>query len=290
MPKTRGLAHFNADGFPNDWPLQIDKSFWRDWAFVRWQALRRNSSYQKEITKLYKNSPRLFESSEIRRFFRDYTPSPSRNFYMRWWHWAINQKGEIKSPAQLEIELKERLLAGSFTSKRVDFWPVSPDVCFPHPYFLDKLRPLPFSIRVKPVNRRQKTAPYAVLAETGLARPKYLKLDMSIPRDELRRQVVGYLKGLKWLQIQRQAKEVFNLGATVQRVMKQVPRRAMSIHADDIPYQFAAWDLRMKDLKFRQIAETLWGPFIPTYPDKSIEIQRAQDCYRKAEHLIKTII
>jgi hypothetical protein len=163
-------------------------------------------------------------------------------------------------------------------------------VCFPHPYFLDKLRPLPFAIAVKPVNLKQKIPLYAVLAETGLARPQYLKLDMSIPREELRRQTVDYLKDLKSLQIQRHGKQVFNLGATVQRVMKQVPRRAMSIHADNIPYQFAAWDLRMKGLTFRQIAEILWGPFIPTYPDKSVEIQRAQDCYRKAEHLIKMII
>lgn len=189
------------NSFPTDWPLRIDKSFWKDWAFVRWQALRRNPRYQEQTKRLYKECPGLFQASEINRFFMDYTPSPPRHSYTKWRSWAIKQKGKIKLAPQLEIELRERRLAGSFTSKPIDCWPVPQDVCFPHPYFLDKLRPLPLAIPVEPINRKEKIPRYTVLAETGLRRPKYLRLDMTIPRDELRREIVAYLKGLKALQI-----------------------------------------------------------------------------------------
>jgi hypothetical protein len=43
----------------DDWPLLIHNSFWKDWAFVKWQALRRNPRYQAETTKLHRAAPEL---------------------------------------------------------------------------------------------------------------------------------------------------------------------------------------------------------------------------------------
>ena len=103
----------------------------------------------------------------------------------------------MKPSEQIEIEVTEKLSAKDFTTKRVDLWPVRPGVCFPHPYFLDKLRPLPFAIPLEPVNRKGKTPLYSVLAETGLHRPRYLALDVSRSKEKLRRKVSDYLKGLR---------------------------------------------------------------------------------------------
>jgi hypothetical protein len=273
------------------WPLSIDRSFWEDWAFVKWQALRRNPLYRSSIKRFYKPNPAIFQSSQISHLFQDYSPSfgPAENPLSVWRTWAIHQSLRMKPSEQIEIEVTERLLAKDFTTKRVDLWPVLPAVCFPHPYFLDKLRPLPFAIPLEPVNRKGKTSLYSVLAETGLHRPRYLSLDVSLSKEKLRRKVSDYLKGLRAIQREKKT-EPLELKATVQRVLKQVPRRAISIHADDIPYQFAAWDLKKtKAMTFREIAETLWGPFTVTWPDKALEIQKAQDCFKKAARLINSI-
>ena len=53
------------NSFAKDWPLSIHASYWGDWAFVKWQALRRNRRYRREVAGIQKLSPRLFERSEI---------------------------------------------------------------------------------------------------------------------------------------------------------------------------------------------------------------------------------
>ena len=187
---------------PQVWPLSIDKSFWEDWAFVKWQALRRNPRYQREVRKLYRLSPEIFQSAEVKHLFQNYNPSPHRseNPLHAWRMETVSKSVRMKTSEQMEREVTERLLAQCFTTKGLNFWPVSPQFCFPHPHFLDKLRPLPFAIPVEPMNSKNKTPPYSVLAETGLHRPRYLRLDVSLSKDELLRKVSDYLKGLRAIQ------------------------------------------------------------------------------------------
>lgn len=283
---------------PQDWPLTIHKSFWEDWPFIKWQALRRNPRYRREINKLYKESPDLFQISEIARFFKDYTPPPPKSLYNTWRYWVINQTGQIKSSKRLGRQITEQLLSRSFTSRGIDLWPVPPSVCFPHPYHLDKLRPLPFAIPIEPVNRKPKSLPYAVFVETGFPKPKYLQLDISLPEDILRRAVVEYLRGLKI--VLRQKKQVLNLKSAIPKVLRQIPRRAMSLHTEKVPYCFAVWDLKEKGLNFPQIAGALWpDEYDPNdkegYPGlregiKYPAVQRVQDSYSRAKLLIDLII
>src|SRR5262245_14352269 len=155
---------------PKVWPLSIDKSFWADWAFVKWQALRRNRLYRRSIKTAYKFKPDdFFDSTQIGHLIRDHTP-PSRasaNPLLMWRIWAIRQSFQMKTREQIETEVTERVVAKDFSTKRINLWPVRPDVCFPHPYFLDKIRPVPFAIPVKPVNRKDKVPSYACLVKTG---------------------------------------------------------------------------------------------------------------------------
>jgi hypothetical protein len=277
---------------PQVWPLSIDKSFWEDWAFGKWQALRRNPLYRRSIKRAYKLNPTIFDSTQIGHLIRDYSPPsrPSANPLLMWRIWAIRQSFQMKTSKQIEIEVTERVLAKDFSTKKINLWPVRTDVCFPHPYFLDKIRPVPFAIPVKPVNRKDKVPPYAYLVETGLGKPKYLQLDISLPKDVIRRATVDYLKSLK----------VLNLKSTVPNVLRQIPRRARSLHPTKVPYWFCVWDLKEAGLEFPQIA----GYFFPKeydpndadgYPslhggEKYAAIQRVQDYYDQAKLVIDLVI
>jgi hypothetical protein len=277
---------------PQVWPLSIDKSFWEDWAFVKWQALRRNPLYRRSIKRAYKLNPTIFDSTQISHLLRDYSPPPrpSENPLRTWRTQAILQSRRMKTSEQSEIEVTERVVAKDFSTKKINLWPVQPKVCFPHPYFLDKLRPVPFAIPVKPVDRKDKVPLYAKLAKTGLRKPKYLWLDMSLPKDVLRRATVDYLKSLK----------VLNLKSTVPNVLRQIPRRSVSLHGEKIPYWFAVWDLKRAGLEFPQIAGYLFPhEYDPTDPDgypglrageKYSAIQRVQDYYDQAKLVIDLII
>jgi hypothetical protein len=291
---------------PQLWPLSIDKSFWEDWAFVKWQALRRNPFYRSSIKRFYKPNPAIFQSSQISHLFQDYSPSfgPAENPFSVWRTWAIHRSLRMKTSERIEIEITERLLAKDFTIKRVDLWPVLPAVCFPHPYFLDKLRPLPFAIPIEPVNHKDKVPPYAALAETGLRKPKYLRLDISLPKDVLRRVMVDYLRSLKVLNLKPRDSDILTPEARRKRVeahlLRQIPRRFRSLHAPIVPYWFCVWDLRQAGLKFPQIAGCLFPKeYVPNDPDsypslrageKYEAIQRVQDYYDQAKLLIDLII
>jgi hypothetical protein len=280
------------------WPLSIDRSFWEDWAFVKWQALRRNPLYRRSIKRAYKLNPAIFQST-LSHLFQDYSPpsKPFKNPFFAWCIWAIHQSVRMKTSDQIEIEVTERLMAEEFSTKKINLWPVRPDVCFPHPYFLDKLRPVPFAIPVKPVDRKDKVPLYAVLAKTGLQKPKYLWLDISLPKDVLRRAASEYLRELR--SILRQKHQVFNLKSVLSSVQQQIPRRAVSLHAEKVPYWFAAWDLREAGLEFPQIAGYLFPKeYDPNDPDgyptlhggtKYLAVQRVQDYYDQAKLLINLI-
>jgi hypothetical protein len=290
---------------PPVWPLSIDKSFWEDWAFIKWQALRRNSRYQKEVRRLYRRSPEIFQSAEINHLFQDYIPSfgPDENPFVVWRQWALRRSFRIKTGEQIETELTERQLAEAFTAKRINLWPVEPKVCFPHPYFLDKLRPLPFAIPIEPVRRKDKVPPYVTLVKTGLLKPKYLRLDISLPKDVLRRSVVDYLRSLKVLNLKSRDSGILTPEARRKRVeanlMGQLPRRSISLHAKIVPYWFCVWDLKRAALQFPQIAGCLFpNEYDPDDPDgypsrrpgeKYECIQRVQDYYEKAQLLIDFI-
>ena len=96
---------------PQVWPLSIDTSFWEDWAFIKWQALRRNHLYRRSIKRFYKPNPAIFQSSEISHLFQDYSPSfgPANNPFSAWRHWAIRRSAKLKTSDQIEREIAERL-------------------------------------------------------------------------------------------------------------------------------------------------------------------------------------
>src|SRR5215470_7131254 len=80
-----------------------------------------------------------------------------------------------------------------------------------------------------------------------------------LPKEKLKNKVSDYLTSLRTIQREKKIRQPLDLSATCEKIMKQVPRRAISLHADSIQYQFAVWDLRKtKAMTFRQIAETLW--------------------------------
>jgi len=181
---------------PPVWPLSIDRSFWEDWAFVKWQAVRRNDFYRRAIERFYKPNPAIFQSSEIDYLFQDYTLSCeswpdglgyTNNPFAAWCIWARLRKAVRLN---IEEEVTERL-ARRVTIKKLDLWPVKPSVCFPHPDFLDKLLPLRFGIPLQPVNRKGKTPLYSMHVETGLQRLRYLKLDVSPTKGETKEQSLG---------------------------------------------------------------------------------------------------
>jgi hypothetical protein len=82
--------------------------------------------------------------------------------------------------------------------------------------------------------------------------------------------------------------------------MTQVPRRKISLHADEIPYWFAAWDLRQQQISFPKIAGRLWPQEYDPHDklgyhglpggEKYTAVQRAQDYYDKAKSLIEALI
>ena len=164
---------------PEVWPLSIDRSFWEDWAFIKWQAIRRNDFYRRAIERFYKPNPAIFQSSEISHLFQDYSPSLglANNPFSTWRIWVIRQSLRMKTGEQMEVEITERLLAKNFTTKRVNLWPVLATDLFPHPYFLDKLRPLPFGVPIQPVNRPETLPPYVALVKTGSRKPRYFRFE-----------------------------------------------------------------------------------------------------------------
>jgi hypothetical protein len=310
------MPHKKAD----DWPLSIHENFWRDCAFVKWQALRRNARYRRNVERFHELFPWLLQTSEITHLLREYPPPPRsdcwKNPYLGWTDWAINQGTTRKQSERLEREIHERL-SKTVKTGRVDLWPVPVRVCFPHPYVLDKLRPLPFAIPVEPVNRKRTCQPYEALVETGLRRPKYLKLDASLPKDILCRQVVSYLEGLR--SVVQQKRQIINLKPVFRKVLAQIPRRKISLHVDDVPYWFAVWDLRQQGLRvfsrlnrpispsatilqlsFPEIAGILWPNEYDPYDkrgfpglrggEKYSAVQRAQDYYANAKSLIKSLV
>jgi hypothetical protein len=306
ITSPRFVVRKRESKLPQVWPLSIDESFWGDWAFVKWQALRRNPRYQREVRRFYsRHSPEIFQSAEINHLFQDYTPSfgPAENPFSWWLNWAIRRSLRMKTSQQVETELIERQLAEAFTTKGINLWPVQPKVCFPHPYFLDKLRPLPFAIPIEPINRKDKVPLYATLLETGLRRPKYLRVDISLPKDVLRRSVMDYLGSLKVLNLKSRDSGILTPEARRKRVkaklMGQLPRRSISLHAKIAPNWFCVWDLKRAGLQFPQIAGCLfpneYDPDDPNgYPsrrpgEKYECIQRVQDYHEKAQLLINFI-
>jgi hypothetical protein len=285
----------------HDWPLSIDESFWRDWAFIKWQALRRNPRYRRTVERFHKLLPDLLQASEITHLLTEYPP-PARSDvwktpYSGWRDWAINQGTTRKQSDRLEREIHERL-SKTVKTGSIDLWPIPAKVCFPHPYVLDKLRPLPFAIPVEPVNRKHACQPYEALVETGLRKPKYLKLDVSLTKDALRRAVVSYLGGLET--VVREKRQVINLKPILRNVLVQIPQRKISLHVEEIPCWFAVWDLRQQGLSFPEIAGILWPneydshdkrgfPGLPG-GEKYPTVQRAQDYYANAKSLIESLL
>jgi len=319
----------------DDWPLSIHKSFWGDWAFVKWQALRRNRRYRRDIARLYKQNANLFETSPIAHLLREYRPptdelsnynpilcsTTARRSYRfsEWCFWARNEsaarnlnrrmeneivpfydgmESELVPAYDASIEIPERGLSRKFTTKQFNCSPVRPDVCFPHPDFLNQMHSLPFAIPVQPLMRKRACRPYEVLVETGLTKPKYLALDISFSKDVIRREVLGYLNQLKT--VVRARRQVINVKPVLRRIIAQIPRRKISLHADVIPCWFAVWDLRQQRIPFPKIAGRLWPqeydpddklgfPGLPG-DEKYPAVQRAQDYYDNAKSLIETLI
>lgn len=293
----------------HDWPLFIHRTFWSDWAFIKWQALRRNPHYQRQVAPIYKLNPQFFEGSAISHLLGDYRPrTESNNYnpilcskvseggfrYSVWRGWAMNESAMRKKSTSLEVEIHERLFSRTFTSKRFNCWPVSPKVCFPHPDFLDQIRPLPFAVPGRPLMQRQASHPYEFIVETGLKNPKYLGLDNTLHKQVLRREVIAYLNQLQV--VIRGRRQVVILKPVLSKVMAQIPRRAISIHDQTIPYWFAAWDLKQQRMSFSRIAGKFWpeehNPAEPGPPagEKDPAVQRAQDYHALADSLINSLI